>query len=484
MRFPGAVTGADVTLGRIEAAAPDQASLNAARKLLKEQSWPDLEHDAAGALLWGTCQGSGATPYRVAVATADLGAKCSCPSRKFPCKHAIALMWWRAERPERFTQGEVPQWVSEWLGRRRGGAGSAANDAVPEQGGAKSAAAASNASDSSTPKDSQAGQRQRERSRQAREQSIRDGLDELDTWLSDQVDRGLGRFASDALARCRLLSQRLVDAKAGGAAARIEALQARYFAAPESQRPDLLIQTFGSLHLLGEAYRRQEQLSPELRADVRRLVGWTESREEVLRDANGVRATGNWVVVATARETQVDRLVRYDTWLIRDESTRGYDHAAPGAALLTDYVPASATASSAPALEPGTRIEAELVFYPSTTPLRALIAKQMSTQPAAGVPDPCRSLEVALNDYDARVVSNPWLPPWPVGSNDISVRRDDSGALWAVDEGAGQGVPLADQTAAPLQGLQGITLYGAYDGHALTPLAANTTLGPWWTSAA
>ena len=63
-----------ITLERIEAAAPDQASLTAARKLLKEPAWPELAHDADGAALWGVCQGSGATPYRVAVDTSDLGA--------------------------------------------------------------------------------------------------------------------------------------------------------------------------------------------------------------------------------------------------------------------------------------------------------------------------------------------------------------------------------------------------------------------------
>jgi hypothetical protein len=73
-----------VTLDKIEALAPDQASLAAARKLLKPAGWPTLA--AADGLAWGECQGSGATPYRVVVSEVDTGSKCTCPSRKFPCR--------------------------------------------------------------------------------------------------------------------------------------------------------------------------------------------------------------------------------------------------------------------------------------------------------------------------------------------------------------------------------------------------------------
>ncbi|QTR06202.1 SWIM zinc finger family protein, partial [Saccharothrix algeriensis] len=39
----------------------------------------------------GLGAGRGRTPYRVCVDLADRATKCSCPSRKFPCKHALAL---------------------------------------------------------------------------------------------------------------------------------------------------------------------------------------------------------------------------------------------------------------------------------------------------------------------------------------------------------------------------------------------------------
>ena len=118
-----------LTLQRIEGLAPDQESLAAARKLLKPSSWPTLAEGEG--LVWGECQGSGATPYRVVVHEADAGYKCTCPSRKFPCKHSLALMWMRADKPAAFTPATVPDWVKDWLSRRRG-ASTAPNKAEEE----------------------------------------------------------------------------------------------------------------------------------------------------------------------------------------------------------------------------------------------------------------------------------------------------------------------------------------------------------------
>src|SRR5262245_37228819 len=107
-----------LTKDKIEQLAPDQASLGAALKLMKPASWPLLAREA-DALLWGECQGSGSVPYRVIVSPRDVAYKCTCPSRKFPCKHVLAVMWMHCDKPERFEPAAVPDWVQEWLARRR-----------------------------------------------------------------------------------------------------------------------------------------------------------------------------------------------------------------------------------------------------------------------------------------------------------------------------------------------------------------------------
>src|SRR3982750_1730019 len=77
-----------LTAEQVSTLAPDAASLAAGKKLAAGRDWSNVGHDARA--LWGECKGSAL--YQVRVDLSDLSAKCSCPSRKFPCKHALGLM--------------------------------------------------------------------------------------------------------------------------------------------------------------------------------------------------------------------------------------------------------------------------------------------------------------------------------------------------------------------------------------------------------
>src|SRR5258708_29924252 len=127
-----------LTRSAIEAMAPDQSALTAASALLKPAKRP--VRAKSGHLIWGECQGSGANPYRVVADTDEQGSKCTCPSRKFPCKHAIALMWLFVEDGAAFQDADIPAWVNDWMGRRR-------KATAPPVGGAGEAKSLSTASD-------------------------------------------------------------------------------------------------------------------------------------------------------------------------------------------------------------------------------------------------------------------------------------------------------------------------------------------------
>ena len=90
----------------IEPMARGQASLVAARKLVKPGGWSGLSSDEAG-LAWGECQASGSSPYRVVISEVDAGYECTCPSRRFPCN--IALMWMQTEGKTPFQAAQTPE---------------------------------------------------------------------------------------------------------------------------------------------------------------------------------------------------------------------------------------------------------------------------------------------------------------------------------------------------------------------------------------
>ncbi len=102
------------TAATVEGLAPDAASVAAARKLARPAPWTETGFDARA--VWGLCRGSGARPYEVAVDLAGPAFKCSCPSRKLPCKHALALLLLRAGGE--VAAGAAPERVEEWLSAR------------------------------------------------------------------------------------------------------------------------------------------------------------------------------------------------------------------------------------------------------------------------------------------------------------------------------------------------------------------------------
>src|SRR5262249_28605998 len=309
-----------LTLQRIEGLAPDQASLAAARKLLKPSGWPTLAEGEG--LIWGECQGSGGTPYRVGVSEADAGYKCTCPSRKFPCKHTLALMWMRADRAASFAPAPIPEWVKDWLSRRRG-TSKAASKSEDEAERTKSRPSIRlteipEAGANVDPKAEQRAAAARERNRLEREAAVLAGLEDLDTWLSDQVQHGMANFVAQTAQACRTIAQRLVDAKASGLAGRLDALSARLFTLPGPMRPSAAIRELGQVHLISQAYRRATQLPELLAADAKQAVGWSVTREALLSDTEALRVSAKWRVFAVLSEAQPDRLRRVETWLWRE----------------------------------------------------------------------------------------------------------------------------------------------------------------------
>jgi hypothetical protein len=458
---------------KIERLAPDQASLAAARKLLKPAQWPTLASGGDG-LIWGECQGSGATPYRVAVTEADAGYKCTCPSRKFPCKHSLALMWLRADGAAEFAPGTPPQWVGDWLGRRRG-------PSAPTPAGAGEAARASpsiaalvdeDASQAPDPEAAARSEAQRERNRQRREALVAQGIAATEQWLADQLDRGIAGFDQRAAQDCATLARRLVDAKAGGLANRVAMLPPKLFGLHDGQRGPAAAEALASLYLVSQAYLRQDKLPEPLRAEVRQAVGWTVSREELLADPAAERLSGAWRVLGVRDEVQPDRLRRIETWLeCRDGGERH--------ALLLDYVPVAGGTTGNMFL-PGEVLQAELVFYPSSAPLRALLASHGGTATAqAEWSGPDRTLGEAVDAWRVALAANPWLGDWPLSASRLQVRASGS-RLYAVADGMALPIAAAASDAArPLADAGEIALFSLWDGRGLVPLLAATPLGEW-----
>jgi hypothetical protein len=96
------------TTAQILALAPDAASAKAGQGLATARKWLTLGADGQAA--WGLCQGSGKDPYQAQIDLTEPAFRCSCPSRKFPCKHGLGLFLLLASSAAAFKEKEPPDW--------------------------------------------------------------------------------------------------------------------------------------------------------------------------------------------------------------------------------------------------------------------------------------------------------------------------------------------------------------------------------------
>lgn len=453
-----------MTLSRsaIEAMAPDQSALKAAAGLLKPAKWP--LRGRSGPLIWGECQGSGANPYRVTADVEDIGSKCTCPSRKFPCKHALALMWMFVDDAAAFQAApEAPAWVLDWVGRRRktGAATPAAGKAeAPKSLDAATAAEPEAAADPAADARRQAAALKRAADTK---QQVAAGLDELETWIGDQLRGGLAGFLAETTDRCRRIAARLVDAKAGALAGRLDEMPARLLSLPAEERVDAAIAELGKLTLAASAWRAEPD-----DAELRREVMTTEARDDLLSDPAVLRVDATWEVLGERVTTRRDGLVSVAAWLMN----LGQD--GPRFALLLDFFPASAGRRSG-AFAAGHRFRAELAFYPARSPLRAVIAQRAEAGEASEHPWPSALEPDPLASCARDLLASPWRLETPVLLPPGRLAEDAAGRAWWLGESAC--LPIEGKLPAVALGAAFEGAAGVWNGARLSLLAGQTNWG-------
>lgn len=422
--------------------SPDEASAKAAKGLVVPAKWPRLEFD--GQVVWGECQGSGAKPYQVQVDRSGPAFRCTCPSRKFPCKHGLALLLLLVQNPDRFARAEPPAWVGEWLSSRQQRA---------EKQELKKADASASGAAATVLADPQAAARREA----ARVERMGAGLEELERWLSDRLRQGLAQLPNQP-GLWQEMATRMVDAQLPGLASRLRRAGGRV--GKGEDWPARVLADLGKLRLLIESFRRIESLPPGPRMDVRAALGLTQDREAVL--AGGERLADDWLVLGQGVDEE-DRLWARRVWLQGRQSGRQ--------ALLLDY--AHGARRFEPAYVTGACLKATLVFYPGNSPLRALVLDDAQPLSEAARPAP-DGLDAALETLSRAVAANPWQWPRPLLLGDGVPRRDGQG--WALQDAGRRslGLRIRDADGWRLMAESGgapLALFGEWDGDRLRPLS-------------
>jgi SWIM zinc finger len=419
--------------------APDASAAKAGQSQASIGKWPSLGRDEQAA--WGECQGSGSTPYRCQAALDDGATKCSCPSRKFPCKHAIGLLLLLADGQA--PEAARPAWVSEWLASR------ADRQAKPA------------AAPTTRIPDPKAQQRRAAN----RDKKVDAGVEELRRWLADLARGGLATAQSQSWQWWDQMARRMIDAQARGLANRVRRLAE--IAAVGNQRPDWperMLDEIGGLYLLCEAWRRRESLPPATAQALRTRIGYTQTTLEVLQA--GQEITDTWAVLGQ-RLDEDGQLKSLQQWLYGERSGE-----------VVSYLAFAVTGQNLePGLPPGARSHACLVRYPGPPPQRVLIAKRHDQgRPLGPLPGSC-TWEDALAGVATLMAGDPWADLLPVAVRAVTVLPPAGQRTWLLRDRTGGAVPVASTAEVrwrllAVSGGAPVDVAGEWDGFAFRPQAA------------
>ncbi|NNG43253.1 hypothetical protein HJP15_10055 [Pseudoalteromonas sp. NEC-BIFX-2020_002] len=448
----------------VQELAPDQPSINAAKKLLKPAKWPVLGQAQDVNTIWGECQGSGSTPYYTMADVSDHGYKCTCPSRKFPCKHVLALFWQFSDLPDNFAKTAPPQWVNDWLGRRRRST-STTDEASAQDNAAKISKSAAPLSLHKTNvekvlTDEELAKREEDKAKRAAQNraktldSVAQGLTELQQWINDQLSSGIVQFLKDSRDKCRQIAARLVDAKAANLAARIDELPAKILAQPVQHQPSAALQELAKLALLSEAW-----LSNPQDIDAYRSVVSSENREQVLSPNTDENSTqpltinGTWQVIGEKSQMRRNGLLASMRWLkLLSPSDEQTSTPATAIAMLLDFIPVKSGSSKTQSAL-GKTLKGKVTFYASRMPYRAILGEHEympqspTNQQMSHIQEPLQDWRLHFLQHHAQL---PWLEEVPFITPAGRISQDKSGQYWWQNNTKTVHLPLINEVLDPL----------------------------------
>lgn len=180
-----------ITEQQILALAPNPAAATNGRKIAQKGGFVRLERSADNTFYLGECSGSGKNNYITSADFIDEKApvfRCSCPSRQFPCKHSLALLYEMMGK-KTFQVCEIPEDIIKKREKKQARTEKAASIPAAKKAPTKSQKAA--------------------RTKKIKKQL--EGLDLTEKLVRDFVRAGIGTMGGTSLDTYKQLSKQLGD---------------------------------------------------------------------------------------------------------------------------------------------------------------------------------------------------------------------------------------------------------------------------------
>lgn len=448
--------------------APDRSAAAAATAAADPSAWSASGCDDQA--VWGNYIATSAEPYEVAVDLGGPAFRCTCPSRKVPCKHCLALLLLHAQ--QRVAPAKRLPFAQQWMQRRENHPSTRQDEQVADlaaDGQATVEAQPHITGNRTTRPHQPAGDPLRDQRRTERAERMRAGLVELDRWLADRVRTGLAAPELADGATWDRLAARLVDAQCGGLANRVKRVASRV--GQHARWHEDVLEEMAVLHALARGALRTSMLPDDLADGVHAATGLTTAKDDVLA---GVPSTAHWHVVGQSRVRE-DRITVQRTWLLATDAAPGFDDVQPAVAPPTWAMILAFGAFGNEVVtehQVGRQLHADVHWYPGATPLRALVGRMHQAPVIAAHAPPAQTVEQAVAAAGWAIAAEPWLERYPVCISAVPTPVGNGRWMLSDASGAVPIVPgfwrLAEMVA--VSGGRALTVMGELSADGVLPL--------------
>ena len=276
---------------------------------------------------------------------------------------------------------------------------------------------------------------------EAKMAKIRGGTAELEIWLCDLIRGGLMTLPDKPRRFWEEADKRMVDAQASGLAASVKVLRDLDFSSGRQWQEEALA-IIARMWMTIKGLGNTGALPENQLADLKVQLGIGPGPKEVLADTRAESISDQWLAIGRQTE-MIDDITTQRNWLYGCHSGRF--------ALVMNFAFKKMPIEST--IKPGAVHDAELVFFPSATPLRATIREQGAT--TQKLPE----MAPGFNDWAAaekmiaqRLADNPWSDHFPLLINAIKAFQDTSG--WGICDTKNKVIPfISGSSNLPIQQL-------------------------------
>lgn len=392
--------------------APTPGAFIAGKKLSDKGNW--LLFAKSERAIWGQIKGSGKNPYSTQLDIVSVAYKCSCPSRQFPCKHSIALMLLYADTAKDFPSEDEPEWVKSWLSRRES---KVSKELAVEK--------------DKTPEEHEKSEQAKQKNQEQRLKDVSIGVEELELWLKDLVRMGFLELPNKPKSEFLKVASRMVDSKAPGLASWVKSLAALNFENPNEWHAGA-VKITAKLYLLIKTYKNYDKLDPLWKITIKNLLGWNQSSKELLAMPDADTQKDEWLIIGQETE-EIEEIVVQRNWLVGCKSHRN--------ALILNF--ASKFQGFENNFLPGTLLEAELAFFPSVIPHRAVVKMQRKLINGLNeLPEFFTEWKQVFDFKAQQMLKNPWINDLVILIKNVKLRMQEN--TWCVCDKNEQYVQVID----------------------------------------